>query len=97
MRITLHIAAATVLVLLGSSASEAYYPANPYAQGPWCAVESLGFGTATENCSMMTFEQCRLLTIAGNRGYCIPNPHWAGPYALSDRPRRLHKRRVRHH
>jgi hypothetical protein len=97
MRVTLHVIAAAAIMLLGLRVGEAYYPANPYQQGPWCAVESLGFGTVTENCGMRTFEQCRLLTIAGNRGYCIPNPRWVAPYALSETPRRVHKRRIRHH
>jgi hypothetical protein len=45
-------------------ASQAYY-----GNGPWCAVESVGFGTVTEDCSMRTFEHCRMQTIAGNRGF----------------------------
>jgi hypothetical protein len=94
MRVMVHAVAAIAVMLLGSTAGEAYYPANPYEQGPWCAVESLGFSTVTENCSMRDFEQCRLLTIAGNRGYCIPNPRWAGPLAF-EKPGRVHKRRVK--
>jgi hypothetical protein len=95
MRLMLHAVAAMAITLIGSTAGEAYYPANPYLQGPWCAVESLGFGTVNENCSMQSFEQCRMETIAGNRGYCIPNPRWAGPLAL-EAPRHVHKRRVKH-
>jgi hypothetical protein len=95
MRFMLYAVAGIAMMFLGSSVSEAYYPADPYQQGPWCAVESLGFGTATENCSMRDFEQCRMETIAGNRGYCIPNPRWAGPLAL-EAPRHAHKRRVKH-
>jgi uncharacterized protein DUF3551 len=94
MRLMLPAVAAMAVTLMGSTASEAYYPANPALQGPWCAVESLGFGTVSEDCSMQTFEQCRMLTIAGNRGFCIPNPRWAGPLAQSAPPR-AHKRRVK--
>jgi hypothetical protein len=70
-------------------AAQAYY-----GQGPWCAVQSLGFGTVTEDCSMRSFEQCRMETIAGNRGFCTPNPRWHGAYV--EPPRRYRKHRVRH-
>jgi hypothetical protein len=29
-----------------------------------------------ENCSMRTLEMCRQEVIAGNRGFCNPNPRW---------------------
>jgi hypothetical protein len=29
-----------------------------------------------ENCSMRTLEMCVQEVIAGNRGFCIPNPRW---------------------
>jgi hypothetical protein len=32
-----------------------------------------------ENCSMRSFELCVREVIAGNRGFCIPNPRWQGP------------------
>lgn len=90
MRVMFLIAAVAAAMLFDLRASQAYY------QAPWCAVQSLGSGSVTENCSMLTFEQCRMETIAGNRGYCIPN-RWSSAYGLAEPPRRTHKRRVRHH
>jgi hypothetical protein len=31
-----------------------------------------------ENCSMRSLEMCRQEVIAGNRGFCNPNPRWQG-------------------
>jgi hypothetical protein len=36
-----------------------------------------------ENCTLPTFEKCVQEVIAGNRGFCIPNPRWQGPRAVS--------------
>ena len=36
-------------------------------------------GVMHENCSVRTFEMCVQEVIAGNRGFCIPNPRWQGP------------------
>ena len=96
MRLGFVIAAFTAVTLLGTGAGHAYYYEYYYG-GPWCAVESLGFSTVKENCSMRSFEQCRLETIAGNRGYCTPNPRWAGPQVLNEQVQRSHKRRLRRH
>ena len=91
MRVIFLIAAVATAMSFDLRASEAYY-----GNGPWCAVQSLGFGTVKEDCSMRTFEQCRMETIAGNRGYCVPNPYWSGAYGFAEPSRRPHKRRVRH-
>jgi Protein of unknown function (DUF3551) len=91
MRIAFLVAATAAAMLFDLRPVQAYY-----GNGPWCAVQNLGFGTVTQNCSMLTFEQCRLETIAGNRGFCIPNPYWAGVYRFAEPARRTHKRRIRH-
>jgi hypothetical protein len=44
---------------------------------PWCA-EYGGRSFGAENCGFVTFKQC-LATIAGNGGFCKPNP-WYTPY-----------------
>jgi hypothetical protein len=54
---------------LGGSAAQA-------AQGPWCAEMSVGGGVIQRDCSMRSFEQCRLMVIAGNRGFCSANPRY---------------------
>ena len=63
-------------------------PSRAY-QGPWCAVENVG-GDVRYDCSMRTLEQCTSLIIAGNRGFCNPNPYYRGPE--SDQPRGKRKR-----
>jgi hypothetical protein len=45
---------------------------------PWCA-EYGGRSFGAENCGFVTFQQC-LATIAGNGGFCKPNP-WYTPYS----------------
>jgi uncharacterized protein DUF3551 len=45
-------------------------------QGPWCAGTNRGGGTFSYNCSMPTFEMCVQEVIAGNRGFCSPNPYY---------------------
>jgi len=90
MRIAFVATAFPALMLFGPSPAWAYY-----GNGPWCAVQTLGGGSSTEDCRMMSFDQCRLETIAGNRGYCIPNPYRTGAYGLADPARHPHKRRVR--
>ena len=61
-----------VLVLgqpLGGSAAQA-------AQGSWCAEMSVGGGVIQRDCSLRSFEQCRQLVIAGNRGFCTANTRY---------------------
>jgi hypothetical protein len=87
MRIAILIVTAAVLLLCTVGDGEAYY-----GYGPWCAVQSIGFGTVIENCSMQSFEQCRLEVIAGNRGFCQPNPYWAGYRAVVVKPLKRKRR-----
>src|SRR5215467_13186677 len=54
-------------------------PSGAY-QGPWCAAENIGQDVRYD-CSMRTLEQCVSLIIAGNRGFCNPNPYYRGPEA----------------
>jgi hypothetical protein len=81
MRAMFLIAAVTAAMLLDLRASQAYY-----GNGPWCAVESVGFSTVTEDCSMRTFEQCRLQTIAGNRGFAYRTRGGPAPMDSPSRP-----------
>jgi hypothetical protein len=46
---------------------------------PWCALTEIGGGAMYENCTLPTFEMCVQEVIAGNRGFCNPNPRWQGP------------------
>jgi hypothetical protein len=65
------------------------------SEGPWCAVQSSGLDSVTENCRMRSFEECRQETIAGNRGFCTPNARWQGNRAV-EKPKRPRKRHARH-
>jgi len=92
MRVLLFATVVVTAILFDLRTGHAYY-----GNGPWCAVESVGFSTVIQDCSMRDFEQCRLLTIAGNRGFCTPNPYWTGPHEPVEPRRRTHKRRTRAH
>jgi hypothetical protein len=53
-------------------------------EGPWCAI--LNFGSdVSEDCEYRSFEDCRPNVLAGNRGFCNPNPRWGGWYGPSER------------
>ena len=62
-------------------------PGGAY-QGPWCAGTSRGAGSFVYNCSMRTLEQCIPEVIAGNRGFCSPNPNYRGPEGSLPRGKR---------
>jgi len=66
------IAAATVATMLFSA-----QPAGA-TEGPWCAIISLGPGSVYEDCQYSSIETCRPNVVAGNRGFCNPNPRWVG-------------------
>jgi Protein of unknown function (DUF3551) len=65
-------------------------PSAGASEGPWCALISLGPGSVYEDCQYRTFEQCRPNVLAGNRGFCNPNPRYVGnaPKKQSSRQRR---------
>lgn len=62
------------LLHLASTAATAQY----YTSAPWCAVISLGAGDVHWECIYRSIEQCRTTILAGNRGFCNPNPYYAG-------------------
>ena len=72
MRIILVATAVAAAMSLDPRASQAY-------EMPWCALTEIGGGAMYENCTLPTFEMCVQEVIAGNRGFCIPNPRWQGP------------------
>jgi len=63
--------AATLAVLLfvTQPAAADYYGA------PWCAVVAMGDGDMQWDCEYRTIEECRPNVLAGNRGWCNPNPY----------------------
>ena len=52
-------------------------PAKAAGHAPWCAVYDYGRGNSYWDCQYASIEQCRPNILAGNRGFCNPNPAWA--------------------
>jgi hypothetical protein len=88
MRLTLAIAIlAAGFCLAGSAWAHGY--------GPWCAVVSAGPAELEWDCEYGSIEQCRPNVIAGNRGFCIPNPRWPDAKPAKTKAKVRHKRRIR--
>ncbi len=73
-RIIFTVATVFGLLHLAPTAATAQY----YSSAPWCAVVSLGAGDVHWECIYRSIEQCRPTILAGNRGFCNPNPYYAG-------------------
>jgi hypothetical protein len=80
MRLMLIVATVAVAMLLDLRVSQA-------AQMPWCAGTSTGH-SFHYNCSLPTYEMCVQEVIAGNRGFCSPNPYYRGPEGPPPRAKR---------
>ena len=80
MQFLLILVALAAAMLFDVRAGQAY-------QGPWCAGTSRGHAFVY-NCSMRTLEQCIPEVIAGNRGFCSPNPNYRGPEGHPPRGKR---------
>jgi hypothetical protein len=85
VRRMLIVIAAGAAMLLNPRASQAY-------ERPWCAMTEIGGGAMHENCTLPTFELCVQEVIAGNRGFCIPNPRWQPPAPVARQPRSQRRR-----
>ena len=86
LRITmLTIVTAAGTLALSAAANAVVRP----GEGPWCAVYPLG-DSAQSDCIYRSVEECRPNVLAGNRGYCSPNPRWP------DTPPRQRSHRKRH-
>jgi Protein of unknown function (DUF3551) len=48
------------------------------SEAPWCAVISRGDDVHWE-CQYRSLEECRPNVLAGNRGWCNPNPYFTAP------------------
>ena len=75
-----------VAVVCVISAFEA--PPARSAEGPWCAFVNIGTGNVLEECHYYSIEACRANVLAGNRGFCNPNPRWVGPPPKARKSRR---------
>jgi len=59
-----------------------------YHEAAWCAVLGMGKGVYWD-CQYRTFEECRPNVLAGNRGWCNPNPY----FVSAEAPTRQHIRK----
>jgi Protein of unknown function (DUF3551) len=57
------------------------------AQAPWCAVITVGEDSVVWDCRYRSVEECRPNVVAGNRGFCNPNPYAATAYQPVERRR----------
>jgi Protein of unknown function (DUF3551) len=80
MRLMLIVVTVAVAMLLDLRVSQA-------TQMPWCAGTSKGH-SFSYNCSLPTYEMCVQEVIAGNRGFCSPNPYYRRPEFVPPRAKR---------
>ena len=80
MRLMLIVVTVAVAMLLDLRVSQA-------TQMPWCAGTNTG-RSFHYNCSLPTYEMCVQEVIAGNRGFCSPNPYYRGPEFVPLRAKR---------
>ena len=71
-------------------------PAQAYGGEPWCTAVTMGH-SVIRDCHYRTFEECYPNILAGNRGFCEPNPDWYGRNVRAETPKRHRKRHVRSH
>ena len=83
-------------VLLAAAALSAAFfgarPAQAYDERPWCAVHVVGWGEVAWVCEYDSIEACRPHILAGNRGFCNPNPYYRAPQRRAVRHHRRHRR-----
>src|SRR5215831_15523753 len=80
LRLMLIVVTVAVAMLLDLRVSQA-------TQMPWCAGTSKG-DFFSYNCTLPTYEMCVQEVIAGNRGFCSPNPNYRGPEFVPPRAKR---------
>ena len=80
MRLMLIVVTVAVAMLLDLRVSQA-------TQMPWCAGTNTG-DFFHYNCTLPTYEMCVQEVIAGNRGFCGPNPNYRGPEFVPPRAKR---------
>lgn len=82
--------------IIFAAVSFAFLALNPlpasadYHEAAWCAVVGLGKGVHWD-CQYRSFEECRPNVLAGNRGWCNPNP-----YCVADGTATHHHTRKHH-
>jgi hypothetical protein len=85
IRIILTTALITAVMSFDGRSARAY-------EAPWCAVISIGPGGVYWDCQYRSLEACVPNTLAGNRGFCNPNPAYSGPPAKALRKHQAWRR-----
>jgi hypothetical protein len=87
-RIVLAIAAIAAVLCFDAPASYAQY-----GDAPWCAVRNMGYGEVVWDCEYYSIAECAPTVVAGNRGFCNPNPYYrpGAPVAHRWHHRRRHR------
>ena len=67
--------------------------AADYDEAPWCAVLGMGKGVYWD-CQYRSFEACQPNVVAGNRGWCNPNPYFVSNAPISHQYYRKHHARA---
>ena len=80
-------AAALASLALSSQPTVADY----YHESPWCAVINTGLDVHWD-CQYQSVEQCYPTVLAGNRGFCNPNPYFVASATEHRRPAKRHAR-----
>jgi uncharacterized protein DUF3551 len=65
-------------------------PAKAY-EAPWCAVINTGLDVHWD-CQYQSLEQCYPTVLAGNRGFCNPNPYFVANPTEHRRSAKRHAR-----
>jgi len=58
------------------------------SEAPWCAVIENGTGSVYWDCQYRSIEECRPNVLAGNRGWCNPNPYFVAGSPQHSRSRK---------
>jgi uncharacterized protein DUF3551 len=88
MRLVLAVAVSAAALCFNVPVSRAF-------DAPWCAVTDIGTGNMYWDCQYRSIEECRPNVLAGNRGWCNPNPY-ADLFVAPYRPTENRHYRERH-
>jgi hypothetical protein len=89
-RIALAIAALAAALCFAAAAPS---QAGTYGNAPWCSVQNLGMGEFEWDCEYASAAVCAPTVVAGNRGFCNPNPYFGEERAWAPAPHYRHHHR----
>ena len=68
----------TVAIFAGVTLASCVTAGGRLPEAPYCAYTTV-VDTVVANCHLPSYEACRREVLAGNRGYCGPNPRYVAP------------------